>query len=76
MENNSISPEQQELLDGIQLLLGILDVRLVNEPLTTEEEDQIQAYNDDCSIHIWYDRYCKACNGIILAMTCKEGTPS
>lgn len=64
---------QQELLDGIQLLLNIIQVRLGEQPLTVEEIDNIDTYNNNCTIHITTDRYCKACNGIIVAMTCKDG---
>tara|TARA_R100000951_G_C2603109_1_gene168801 strand:- start:754 stop:978 length:225 start_codon:yes stop_codon:yes gene_type:complete len=69
--------EQQQLLDGIKMLLNILDSRLPSQPLTEDEVNQIKGYNDDCDLHIIADLlYCKACQGIVVAMTCKEGTPT
>ena len=70
------SPEQEELRQGIKLLLGLLDTRLAASPLTVEEKQAIADYNEDCSIHLWYYESCKACNGIMLAATCLEGNPT
>ena len=68
------SEEQLELMDGISLVLAILEPRLVAEPLTTPELNLIKAYNNACSIHVFPDlTYCKACKGIVVAMSCQTG---
>lgn len=64
---------EQELVDGLQLALKMLDARVGTTALTNDELDEIDTYQQGCSIHIWTYRYCKECNGIILALTCKEG---
>lgn len=66
----------EEYKEGVKLLLQILDTRLEQQPLSEEETQSLINYNNSCSIHVFPDlQYCKACKGIIVAMTCKEGTP-
>ncbi len=66
-----------EYKEALKLVLGLLENRLEDQPLSDLELQAVDDFNKGCILHYIPDlRYCKACQGIIVAITCQEGGPT